>query len=156
MEVTLYTISKNDSHQVINDPEILENGNYLLKNNKGESIELPARMIRKWWFKFKPYTGIVAIDLQKRLVSANLGNFDTYEYRAAKGTYLAQLLMEDWNRTTIMDGVESKLPITDITVGNLPYTILATLLPKLEMGDSYTLEELEQAKKDLNPSELTT
>ena len=130
MEITIQTVKSGENYVVIPESEV---ANY-------------EPLVKAWWFKTKPYTGRVATDLAKNIAQSGISGSTNYYFGVACGLFLARTLIEDWNRTTVVDGVEQKLPITDENKMDMPPSILFEFRNRIEGVSLPTADEVEAAK----------
>jgi hypothetical protein len=125
----------------------------------------PKEAVRELKLTVREYTGVDAFIVQKDLsalgrspAQGNPVDTSSDAFVVAKSMVLARVLVTDWNRTQIIDGIESKLSCTAENIQKLPYSILMMLAidGRLANGDAYSDEELSTLKKDSAPNTPNT
>ena len=81
--------------------------------------------------------------LNSTLSKLDVSTNDPESYEAVRGGVLAFLLTTSWNRTQVIDGVESPLPITWETCSSLPPVVTRQISAYFhESGKSPRIEDL--------------
>jgi len=90
-----------------------------------QRADYPADKVTEFNLQFKPATGDSAAELLRRMNAGGVRGAggtvaDAESYEAARGLYLAHVLLSGWDLKQTSNGVESDLALNEANINNLP------------------------------------